>query len=160
MGAERLGGLLLALGCIGVLRLVPEVLQLRGVQPIYWWIVGMDLVLALSLMGAGAGLRRGSGWAARAALSSAGPLLITSIGWGIILGSEVGTAYLNGWTSSNNRVLISRLAFYVLAVALCPYASWRILGASPAESRRSLRIVFGSSLAAGAVVMGAFYLSL
>jgi len=148
----------LALGVIGLVRLIPELHELQSSKTVYWIVVVLDTVLSAMTISAGQGLRRGSPWAPRLALWATGLVLTTSLGWGVLLTPEV-VRGLEYYRSSYNWVLVPRLLFYMIAIVFIPYAFWVIVASAPKESRKSYRLTFGSSLFVGAVTMAVLYVS-
>jgi hypothetical protein len=134
---------------IGLVRLVPEMMAL-GNKRLYLLVAGIDLILALLTLTAASGLRRGKAWGPGVALRAAGLVLATSLGWGILLAPEV---------LHDNTLLIPRVLFYVIAIALWPCAIWTFVKAASPESRKSLWVTLAASLAIGAVLMGAQYMA-
>ena len=156
----RLGLLILALGILGMLRVIPEMISIRGANRLYWIVVVLDLMLAVMTVLAGAGVRRGDPRAPRMALLAAGVVVSTSIGWGVILAPEVASAFSGRPQHSNTLVLMPRLLFYLIAVLFWPYATRAIVQSAEPELRKSLGASLAASLVVGGGLMGALFWTL
>ena len=134
----RLGKFLLALGVIGLIRLIPEVLQISKVFHIHAMFFTIDAVLALMTAAAGEGLRHGKGWAPKLAMRAAGVMLSTSVGMMVFI--------VHWLTEHRFRMfdphVVSRMLYYVLAVAFWPYAVRTVIVAAPEASRAALKASF------------------
>lgn len=132
----RLGKLLLALGVIGLIRLLPEILQLSRISHDFALIVTMDAVLAFATAAAGEGLWHGKKWAPKLALRTAGVVLATSIGMVVLMvrymAAHPGVDILG----------IARLLYYALAIALWPYGVRTVIVSAPEPSRKSMKVSF------------------
>src|SRR5688572_24768435 len=112
-----LGKVMVALGLVGLVRLLPEILQIGRTSQYYAMLVTADAVLAVLTGAAGEGLWKGKPWAPRLALRTGGVLLATSLGLGLlmapILVSPGGVLRLG---------ILARLLYYAVSVAFWPYA--------------------------------------
>jgi hypothetical protein len=132
----RLGKIVLAIGIIGLVRLIPEMLQIPQNSRAYALIATMDAVLALATGAAGEGLWHGKSWAPKLALRTAA----------IVLGTSTIFVVLIVRFLIEHRGLdalgLARLLYYVLVVAFWPYGVRTLIVAAPAESRKSLAFRF------------------
>jgi hypothetical protein len=158
----RLGGFLIALGAIGFVRLLPEmVVALKDSwKAVYWLIAGIDVVISILSILAGRGLRKRSAWAPKVTSWVAGLMLTTSVGLGWLILDEV-LKHLR-WNRSldlSDAALIPRLLFYLIALAFWPYGLRVMFRGVPSDSRKSTWVSLASSTFIGAIVTGLIYLS-
>jgi hypothetical protein len=132
----RLGKLLLALGAIGLIRLLPEVLQLSRITRAFALIVTTDAVLAFATAAVGEGVWRGKKWAPKLAMRTAGVVLGTSIGMVALMVRFI-VAH-----PGVDFVGLARLLYYALAIALWPYGVRKVIVSAPEPSRKSLKVRF------------------
>jgi hypothetical protein len=140
----RLGKLILALGIIGLLRLLPEALQASRIHRIYALVLTVDAVLAMGTAVAGEGLIRGKPWAPKLALRMAGVLLSTSVG----LGAFIARTITANWSLAGVDIL-ARMLYYVIALVFWPYGIRTLLLGAPPDARHSWKWNFIVSLLAG-----------
>jgi len=154
LAPARLGTLILILGCIGLVRLLPEVLQVSRSTRDYAAFVTMDAALALVTAASGEGLRHDKSWAPKLALRAAGVGLAMSIGMGAFI-----VSFMAEHGTFRDPLLVSRMLYYVLAVAFWPYGVRTLLRSAPEDSRKSLTIsfilwlVFGAPLVVAVVAV-------
>jgi hypothetical protein len=129
----RLGKLLLALGGIGLIRLAPEVLQAQHVSRDFALILTVDAVLAFATAAAGEGLWHGKAWAARLSMRTAGVVLATSIGMGILVVNSLQVPLY-----AAHPTVWGRLIYYAMAMVLWPYAVRTLIVGAPSDSWRPL----------------------
>jgi len=92
----------------------------------------VDAVLAIATGVAGEGLMRGKPWAPKLALRTAGVVLSTSIGVGILIARSLA----ENWSLFSASVL-ARMLYYVIALAFWPYGIRALFLAAPADAWRS-----------------------
>jgi hypothetical protein len=151
----RLGKLILALGLLGLTRLVPEMLEIPRGMRVYALVVTTDAVLALGTGVAGEGIWHGKTWAPKLALRTAG----------VVLGTSIITLVLIARFMLEYRLVdalgLARLLYCVLAVAFWPYGVRTLIVSAPAESRKSLTVSFFLWLVLGTlgvmVLLAAFH---
>jgi len=140
----RLGKFVLALGIIGLVRMLPEALQASRFQRVYAVVMTVDAILAIATGVAGDGLMQGKPWAPKLALRTAGVVLSTSVGLGMFI---VRTVAAN-WDLFDVGIL-SRMLYYVIAIVFWPYGVRTLIRAAPADAWRSWMLNFILWLVAG-----------
>jgi hypothetical protein len=145
----RLGKLLLAFGVLGLIRLLPEVLQVEKHAPMYAGLATLDGVLALLTGVAGEGVRHGKRWAPKLAMRTAGVTLAGSIGMGTLL------VFWLVDRQSLDEFAVGRLLYYALTIALWFYGISTLVVAVPEAGRRSLKVSFGLWFVLGFPLMAA-----
>ncbi len=130
-----MGWTLLALGIIGLVRLVSEIVGLASMN-IRWTypvLLAMDILLSLGLLIAGVGLRAGKAWAPLAALSATASLFVNALGLTTVvwipamLKSELVMAFMIA-------LLGPRLVFYAIVIGVSPCVL-RMLWSEPGDRR-------------------------
>ena len=153
----RVSVLLIGMGVLGAVRLLSELLQVSDAKFIYWIVLAVDAGLATAMILAGVGLRQGDSRATPLALLAGGAVLASSIGWGAILAHEVFPRLkwpLNGTAG----ILLPRMVFYGIVLALQPYIAWDLIARAPQESRKPLWGCFWGSFVLGAACVGTLFL--
>ena len=140
----RLGKFVLALGIIGLIRLLPEIYETGRIQRIYALLVTVDAILGVATGVAGEGLMRGKPWAPKLAISTAGVVLSTSLGLGFLI-----VRFSDAERDLLSVDILSRLLYYVMAVAFWPYAVRALILAAPPGAWRPLMRSFIIWLVAG-----------
>ena len=128
-----LGKLLLALGVIGLIRLLPEILQSVRVTRDFALITTVDAVLAMATAAAGEGIWHGKAWAPRLAMRTAGVVLATSIAMGFLVVNTLQVSLL-----AAHPTVWGRLLYYTMALVLWPYGVRTLLHGAPVETWKSL----------------------
>jgi hypothetical protein len=155
MNLARVGRCIVALGIIGIVRVIPEMLQLSRTRPLYWMVAILDVAFAVLMILAGEGLRREKDWGSRWAPRVAGLVLGTSLGWGVLLTSDIlrNFAALHGqW-----MILAPRLFFYLIAIAFLPYGARVMIRSASSDMRRSRMIGLAEGMTLGIILMGVLY---
>src|SRR5262245_34579150 len=118
----------------------------------YAVLVTADAILALLTGAAGEGIVKGKKWAPRLALRSAGVVLPTSLGMGILLWPALRDPF-----GQVQIGIASRLLYYGIAVLFWPYGVRALVIAAPEESRRSLILTFVAWLGVGVMLVAPFF---
>jgi hypothetical protein len=147
----RLGKFLLALGGIGLIRLIPEMLQIGKYGQVYAALVTFDAGLALLTGAAGEGVWHGKSWARKLVTRTGGVALATSIGNSAFLVHRLIQVRVFA-----DPILLERLLYFALCIALWPYAVRAVIAASPEKSRKSLKVSFYLWFALGFPLEGIF----
>jgi hypothetical protein len=154
---SKLGRWITAIGVVGLVRLVPEVMQIGSTNNTYSQILIVDMGGALFAIMAGVALWREAGWSPSAAVSAGGALLMNSVVLFLLLGSEVWDHWKSGSRSlGQGKVLAPRLLFHAIMIGFWPYA-FRVLikAAEAAPTRlRNLWIWLAGSLVLSGAVAG------
>ena len=132
----RLGKFILAFGIIGLIRLIPEMLQISRYSRGYAEIATMDAVLALATCAAGEGVWHRKPWAPKLALRTAAVVLGTSI---LSLYFIVRFIIEHHWMDLFGIV---RLLYYGLAVSFWPYGVRALIVSAPPGSGKSRTVSF------------------
>lgn len=164
MAQPRLPRLITGMGILCVLRCLTEfaILRLRvgELNPIYFIVSGLDLLLAVLSVAAGLGMARSRPWASWLALVAGGVLVATSIGIGAELAPETYRGLQGSRSRSEALLLLPRLVLYVGLVIFWPWAALRIIGDAPTESRKRRWLAFAGALVLGGAAWGVFILLL
>ncbi len=131
----------------------------RDNSPPYLFLVATDATFAFGMMAAGVGLRNERSWAPKLSMALAGPLLITSVGMGLLLLPR----FLNAGTAAPRNAelaFLPRLLYYLINIGFWPYLVRQIIRHEPADSRRPLWAFFGSSMVLGMILTGLLYVLL
>ncbi len=146
MDLARLGLFILLLGVAGILRLIPEVIAYYFLGRVYHAIMVSDLLFGIAMVAAGQGLRTEKLWAPSLALQTAGAVLSTSLGWGILFGFSM----LDSYRSLRSELaMLPRMLFYGIAVMFWPYGVAVLMRTTSRESRIYHWVSFATWAATG-----------